>query len=377
MHETHRFLEALALVLGIAAVTTVLFQRLRQPVVLGYLLAGLIVGPHVADPARSPIRTTVQTLSELGVILLMFSLGLEFSLRKLAEVAPTAGVTALIQCSIMLWLGFVIGPGVRLDPLESVFTGAIVAISSTTIIAKAFDEQGIRGRLRELVFGILIVEDLIAILLMAGAHRRLHGERPRRRPHWRRTIGRLLAFLVALVVVGLLVVPRAMRAIVRLERPETTLVASVGICFAIALLAQEFGLSVALGAFLAARWWPSRARSTRSSARRAGDATCSRPIFFVSVGMLIDPALVAKHAAAIVVLTIGGGRRQGRQRHARRVPHRQRHAHLGPGRHEPGADRRVLLHHRRARPLARARRATSSTRSRSRSRRSPRSRRPG
>ena len=168
MHDAaHDFLKALATVLCVAAVTSVLFQRLRQPVVLGYIIAGLIMGPHVpiplvADPA------IVQTLSELGVILLMFSLGLEFSLRKLFQVGPTAGITAAIQCSLMIWLGFVVGRAFGWTSIESIFTGAIIAISSTTIIAKAFDEQGIKGKLREMVVGILIVEDLIAILLMAA-----------------------------------------------------------------------------------------------------------------------------------------------------------------------------------------------------------------
>jgi monovalent cation:H+ antiporter-2, CPA2 family len=166
MHDAHAFLKALTMVLCVAAVTTVVFQKLKQPVVLGYIIAGLIIGPHVPLPLVADL-TIVQTLSELGVILLMFSLGLEFSLRKLVKVGPTAGLTAVIQCSIMIWVGFVIGRAFGWTSRESLFTGAIIAISSTTIIAKAFDEQAIRGKLRELVVGVLIVEDLIAILLMA------------------------------------------------------------------------------------------------------------------------------------------------------------------------------------------------------------------
>src|SRR5690242_13608517 len=144
MHDAHAFLQALATVLCVAAVTTVLFQRLRQPVVLGYILAGFIIGPHVPIPLVAD-PGIVQTLSELGVILLMFSLGLEFSLRKLFQVGPTAGLTAVIQCSVMVWLGFVTGRAFGWTMLESLFTGCCIAISSTTIIAKAFDEQNIRG----------------------------------------------------------------------------------------------------------------------------------------------------------------------------------------------------------------------------------------
>src|SRR6058998_4029256 len=165
MQHAHEFLRSLTVVLAVAAITTVLFQRLRQPVVLGYLIAGLIVGPHVPIPLVAD-PGVVQTLSELGVILLMFSLGLEFSLRKLMAVGPTAGLTALLQSSLMVWLGFTIGRLFGWTMLESLFAGAVIAISGTTIIAKAFEEQGIRGKLRELVVGVLIVEDLIAVLLM-------------------------------------------------------------------------------------------------------------------------------------------------------------------------------------------------------------------
>src|SRR5262245_32908288 len=125
MHGAHEFLKAITVVLCVAAVTTVLFQRLRQPVVLGYILAGLIVGPHVPIPLAAD-RTTVQTLSELGVILLMFSLGLEFSLKRLLQVGPTAGLTAVVETSSMVWLGYMIGQAFGWSTRESVFTGAIV-----------------------------------------------------------------------------------------------------------------------------------------------------------------------------------------------------------------------------------------------------------
>src|SRR5215468_5531630 len=147
MHGAHGFLTALTTVLCVAAVTTVVFQRLRQPVVLGYLIAGLIIGPHVPVPLVADPEI-VETLSELGVILLMFSVGLELRLRTLIRMAPTAGVTAVVQCSLMVWLGFLTGRLFGWTVIESLFAGAAIAISSTTIIAKAFDEQRIHGRLR-------------------------------------------------------------------------------------------------------------------------------------------------------------------------------------------------------------------------------------
>jgi CPA2 family monovalent cation:H+ antiporter-2 len=302
MHETHEFLRSLTVVLAVAAVTTVVFQRLRQPVVLGYIIAGLIVGPHVPVPIVADTGI-IQTLSELGVILLMFSLGLEFHFAKLVQVGPAAGFTAVIQSSLMAWLGFLIGRLLGWTVLESVFTGAIVAISSTTIIAKAFDEQGIRGRLRELVVGVLLIEDLIAIVFMAvltavatGAGLSAGGIAL--------TVGRLASFLVGLLVVGMLVVPRFMRYVMRFSRTETTLVASIGICFATAYLAQWFGYSVALGAFIAGSLVAEsgKGEEVEHIVRPVRDVFAA--IFFVSVGMLIEPKLVAEHWGAVVILTL-------------------------------------------------------------------------
>jgi monovalent cation:H+ antiporter-2, CPA2 family len=295
-------IQDLAVILCVAAVTTVVFQRLRQPVVLGYLLAGLIVGPHLPIPLFAD-EQVAHTLSELGVILLMFSLGLEFSLRKLVSVGPTAGLVAVIQCSLMIWLGYVVGRAFGWTVYESLFCGALIAISSTTIIVKAFAEQGITGKLTEIVFGILIVEDLIAILLLAiltavasGAGMSLGKLAV--------TIGRLGGFLVALLVVGMLVVPRVIRAVVKLGRAETTVVAAVGICFASALLARKFGYSVALGAFLGGALVAESGEGKTVEHLLEPVRDVFAAVFFVSVGMLIQPQLVAQHWAAVLVLTV-------------------------------------------------------------------------
>ncbi len=298
MQGAQHFLLALTIVLGVAAVTTVLFQRLRQPVVLGYILAGLIVGPHVPIPLVAD-RNTVQTLSELGVILLMFALGLEFSLRRLARVGPTAGVTAVVQSSIMVWLGIIAARAFGWTVLESVFAGAIVAMSSTTIIAKAFDDLRVRGPLRDLVVGVLLVEDLFAILFMAvltavatGA-----GVSP---GELGRTLGRLGMFLALLLGGGMLLVPRAIRYVRRRGNPETLLVASLGLCFGFASLAHASGYSVALGAFIAGSLVAEsgEAPAVEEIVRPVRDLFAA--IFFVSVGILIDPSLVARHWVAIV-----------------------------------------------------------------------------
>jgi monovalent cation:H+ antiporter-2, CPA2 family len=301
MHGAPAFLQALTIVLGVAAVTTVVFQRLKQPVVLGYLLAGLVIGPHVPVPLVAD-SAIVGTLSELGVILLMFSIGLEFSLSRLAQVGVAAAVTVVIECSLMIWLGFVTARLFGWTTVEGLFTGGIVAISSTTIIAKAFDDRKIGGSLRKLVFGVVIVEDLVGILLMAALTAVATGAGLSARA-MAITTGRLAAFLVGLLAVGLLIVPRTVRAIVRLNRPETTLVASIGLCFGVALLAQRFGYSVALGAFIAGSLVAESGVAHEVEHLVVPVRDMFAAIFFVSVGMSIDPYMLVTHAGPIAALT--------------------------------------------------------------------------
>ena len=307
MQDAHEFLKTLAVVLSVAALATIIFQRLRQPVVFGYLLAGLIVGPHLPIPLVAN-EETVEVLAELGVILLMFSLGLEFSIRKLIAVGPTAGVVAVVQGSALIGLGFGAGRLFGWTPLESFYAGAVIAISSTTIIVKAFAEQNVRGRVAEIVFGILIIEDLIAIFLLVilTAVSSTGGVSAKTLFETAASLGTFLAVLGGL---GILIVPRLVRAIVALDRPETTLVASIGICFSFALLALRFEYSVALGAFLAGSLIAESGEEKKIEHLVQPVRDLFAAIFFVSVGMLIDPVLVAEHWVEVLVfsgLVIGG-----------------------------------------------------------------------
>jgi CPA2 family monovalent cation:H+ antiporter-2 len=307
MHAPHEFLETLAIVLCVAAVTTVLFQRFKQPVVLGYLLAGMVVGPYVPIPLEAESRT-VESLAELGVILLMFSLGIEFSLSKLMRVGPTAGFVAILQCSLLMWLGYLAGQAFGWSRIECFYAGAIVAISSTTIIVKAFEEQKIQAEFTHIVFGILIVEDLIAILLITVLMAISTGKQVSGMELFQ-TAGRLATFLTILLVAGLLTVPRLIRAVVRLDRGETTLVASVGLAFGFALLAAYFEYSVALGAFLAGALVAESGVEKRVEHLVRPVRDIFAAIFFVSVGMLIDPAEVAANwlvvLAFLLVVLVG------------------------------------------------------------------------
>jgi CPA2 family monovalent cation:H+ antiporter-2 len=296
------FLVSLAVVLGVAAVTTVVFQKLKQPVVLGYLLAGFIVGPHTSIPLFADEKL-IHELAELGVILLMFSIGLEFRLGTLIKLGPTAGIIALVQCALMICLGYAVGRAFGWTSLQSLYAGAIIAISSTTIIAKVFEERGIRGRFAELVYGVLIVEDLIAILLLAVFEAISAGGSLTFR-ELGSAAGMLGLFLIALMAIGMLVIPRLMRFVVKMGKPESTLIASVGLCFSIALLAKYFGYSVALGAFMAG-----------ALVAEAGETKAIEPVvkpvrdvfsavFFVAVGMMIDPMSILKNWPAVLAFTL-------------------------------------------------------------------------
>ncbi len=301
--SSHTFLEDLAMVLCVAAITTVIFQKIRQPVVVGYLLAGIIVGPHVTIIPLLADSERIHTLSELGVILLMFALGLEFSVRKLLRLGPTSGFITALQVGFMIWLGYVCGRALGWTPLESIFTGALLSISSTTIVAKAYDETPVPARLRELAFGVLLAEDLTAVVELAVLTTLASGAAVSA-PMMTITIARLILFLVAFVGIGFIIVPPLVRMVVRVNRPETTLVASIGICFAFALLAEHAGYSVALGAFLAGSLVAESGESARIEHLVAPVRDIFGAVFFVSVGMMIDPQLIAQHWIALVVLTL-------------------------------------------------------------------------
>ncbi len=302
MEADHGFLITFAIVLGAAAVTSILFERLRQPVILGYLLAGMLIGPHLTIVPFTADRATTSTLAELGVILLLFAIGLEFSIRRLLRVGGSVAVTAVIDVSLMAWLGIGAATLLGWSPREALFTGAMTAISSTTIIAKTFDDKQVGRKLRDLVFGVLIVEDLAAVLFLAGLA--TLGAGGGEESSLLATSGRLVALLAVWVVGGLLVVPKLMRFVVGLGRDETTLIASLGLCVGFAMLADALGYSVALGAFIAGSLISESGRGHQVARLVAPVRDVFAAIFFVAVGMLIDPAMILEHWVAVAVLTV-------------------------------------------------------------------------
>jgi len=302
MGSTHVFLTNFAVVLLVAGVTTALFQKLRLPVIFGYMLAGLLIGPHFPFFPIVAEEPLVEALSELGVILLIFALGLEFSLRRLARTLSTTGLIAFAQSSLLILLGYTAGRLFGWSDMEAVYAGAVLAISSTTIIIKAFEEQKVKGRFVDIVFGVLIVEDLIGILLLALlTTATTAGEFSA--AQLAATATRLLVFLALFIVIGLLTIPRLMRWLVKLDRSETVVVASAGLAFGAALIADRFGYSVALGAFLAGAIAAESGVAKKVEHLLQPVRDLFAAVFFVAVGMLINPALIAEHWLAVVVLT--------------------------------------------------------------------------
>ena len=296
------FLVSFASVLCVAAVTTVVFQRLKLPVVLGYLLAGLLLGPSSIGAVLTNPKD-VHTLAELGVILLMFALGLEFSFKDIAKAGARGAATALFEVATLLWLGFLAARLLGFAPIPAVFIAAMLSISSTTLIVRVFHEQKVRGPGRELVLGLLVFEDLLAILLLAALTTMAVSQQLSPAAVGESAL-RLGLFLLVAMGVGLAVVPRALRMVLKLKRAETTLVAGLGLAFAGALGAQAMGYSVALGAFLAG-----------SLAAQAGATKTLEPlvipvrdvfvaVFFVAVGMSIEPSIIAQHPLELVVFTL-------------------------------------------------------------------------
>ncbi|MGF6712442.1 CPA2 family monovalent cation:H+ antiporter-2 [Luteibacter sp. W1I16] len=298
------FIQDLATVMLVAGLTTVLFQRLRQPVVLGYIIAGVLIGPHTLPVIFIHDEETIRTLSELGMILLLFALGLEFSLKKLRAVGGAALVAAFAEIVLMVWIGYEIGRFFGWSAMDSLFLGAMLSISSTTIIMKALEDLGLkRERFAQLMFGILIVEDLLAIVLMALLTG-IAGTGGVEAGQALAAVGRLGLFMAVSLVVGLLLVPRVVDYIARVSRNDVLLVAVLGICFGFCLLVTEMGYSVALGAFMIGAIVAESESVGRIERIVMPVRDMFSAIFFVAIGMLIDPDLLLKYAWPITVVTI-------------------------------------------------------------------------
>ena len=285
-----------------AGVVALVFHRLRQPIVLGYILAGLIIGPYILPFPLIHDEGSINTLAQLGVILLMFSLGVDFSLRTLKRVGITAVIGAVVEILAMLWVGYELGQVLGWNRMDSLFLGAILSISSTTIAVKVLSEMGwLKHRFAEVSLGILIVEDILAIALIAvlsgiaktgavqaGATAEL--------------LGRIAVFLVVVLILGLIAVPPLLRYVARSKSSEMLLVTVLGLCFGISLLTLQLGYSVALGAFLIGTVIGEARESGRIKVLLEPVRDMFSAVFFVSIGMLIDPVILWRYAVPTLLI---------------------------------------------------------------------------
>lgn len=288
----------------VAGLVTVIFRHFSQPVVLGYIVAGLIIGPNILPAPLIDSQASVQTLAELGVVFLLFHIGLEFNFRKIKKIGLTAFIVAPLETGVMFFLGYQIGQWFGWANMDCVYLGAIMMISSTTIIAKTLAEQKLKHkRFAEVIFGILIAEDIIAILLIAG----LSGAATTETFEIKTIMSicmRLAAFLVAIIVLGLLVIPRLMNFIGKFKSDETLLIVTIGLCFGMALLAEELNFSVGLGAFVAGALISESDEYHRVERLMTPVRDMFSAVFFVAIGLLIDPGLIREYLLPVTVITI-------------------------------------------------------------------------
>lgn len=304
MAETPNFISDLALILIVAGAVTILFKKLRQPLVLGYVVAGFIVSPHMPYTMSVIDSSSVGTWADIGVMFLLFSLGLDFSFKKIMKMgaSPVISTCTIIFC--MMTLGIIVGHSFGWKRMDCIFLGGMLAMSSTTIIYKAFNDMGLRQqKFTGSVMSVLILEDILAIVMMvmlsaiavgSGAD----GEQ------MVGSIAKIVFFLILWFVVGIALVPLFLRSVRRLVNDETLLIVSLGLCCLMAVLSTKVGFSSAFGAFVMGSIISETIEADKIERLVSPVKDLFGAIFFVSVGMLVDPAILLEYALPIVVLVI-------------------------------------------------------------------------
>lgn len=303
MFDIESLITDLALILILGAIVTVLFKWLKQPVVLGYIVAGFLASPHFEYLPSVTTEANIEFWAQIGIIVLLFSLGLEFSFKKLLNVGGSAVVTALIIVMGMMAAGFAIGHLLGFSNINSLFLGGMLSMSSTTIIIKAYTDMGLRHRKSaSLVFAVLVVEDLFAVVMMVilssiALNNSVEGG------EMLYSIGKLVFFLIIWFLVGVFVLPSLFNATRRFLNSETLLIVSMGLCFGMAVFSVYCGFSLALGAFVIGS-----ILAGTSYAERIEKVVCSvkdlfGAVFFISVGMMVDLSVVVEYASPILILS--------------------------------------------------------------------------
>ena len=294
----------LALILVTAGITTVIFKWLKQPVVLGYIIAGFLIGPNFEWFPVVEDHTSVETWSEIGMVFMLFGIGLEFSFKKLKKVGGTVGITALTELVTMCVVGFSLGKALGWSQMDSIFLGAMLSISSTTIIAKAFDDMKLnREKFSGNVIGELVVEDLEAVLLMVvlstlAVSKTFDGMQ------LVTSMLKLGFFLLIWFIGGIFIVPTVLRWARKFMTEETLTVFSVGLCFMMVVLANLAGFSSALGAFIMGSILAETLEAEMIHKVTTPIKNLFGAVFFVSVGMMVDPQILVNYWWQILVITI-------------------------------------------------------------------------
>lgn len=303
MHHLPPLISDLAIILIVASIVTIIFKRLKQPLVLGYIVAGFLAGPHMAYMPTVQDTTSIETWSSIGVIFLMFTLGLEFSMKKIVAMGMRPVVAAVLVMTAMIGVGAMVGRMFSWGSIDSLFLGGMLAMSSTTIIYKAFDDLGLRQRrFAGEVLSVLILEDILGILLMVI----LSATAVSQQFEGNELITSLLTlgfFLVLWFVVGIYVVPWFLRKNRRFMSGETLLMVSLGLCFLLVVMADKAGYSAAFGAFMMGSILAETVEAEAIEHVVAPVKDLFGAIFFVSVGMMVNPQVLFDYWPAIAAIT--------------------------------------------------------------------------
>ena len=304
MAEIPHLIQDLALILMVAGLVTLLFKKLRQPLVLGYIVAGFMVSPHMPYLMSVVDKADIQTWADIGVMFLLFSLGLDFSFKKILKMGMAPVIAALTIIFCMMALGTGVGTLFGWSRMNCLFLAGMLAMSSTTIIYKALDDLGLRQqRFAGLVMSVLILEDVLAIVMMVMLSTIARGANPDG-SMMIESVGKIVFFLVLWFVVGIFLIPPFLRKTRRLMNDETLVVVALGLCCAMAVLSTTVGFSSAFGAFVMGSILAETIEADKITTVVEPVKNLFGAIFFVSVGMLVDPAILVSYAVPILVLVL-------------------------------------------------------------------------
>ena len=304
MAEIPHLIQDLALILMVAGLVTLLFKKLRQPLVLGYIVAGFLVSPHMPYLMSVVDKADIQTWADIGVMFLLFSVGLDFSFKKILKMGMAPVIAALTIIFCMMALGTGVGTMFGWSRMNCLFLAGMLAMSSTTIIYKALDDLGLRQqRFAGLVMSVLILEDVLAIVMMVMLSTIARGANPDG-SMMIESVSKIVFFLVLWFVVGIFLIPPFLRKTRRLMNDETLVVVALGLCCAMAVLSTTVGFSSAFGAFVMGSILAETIEADKITTVVEPVKNLFGAIFFVSVGMLVDPAILVSYAVPILVLVL-------------------------------------------------------------------------